>query len=320
MKTVSDSILCILHEEKKEGKIALRICGTNYILMEYIPTGLDLKRRIHLQWVETMLREMQPEGLLEITGGVCSLLISYNYEKISANQLAEQIKKAEEMAQTHEGEPLPSRLVNLPIAFHDSATKDCIERYMRGIRGEAPYLPDNMEFLAQCNHLPNAKAVEDIVLSTEYMVLGLGDVYMGAPCAVPLNEKARINAPKYNPARIYTPEGAVGIGGTFMAIYSTQSPGGYQLVGRTSPIWNPSQTGENFKEAPWLLRPFDRIQFYRVTEEKLEQIRTDVKAGRHRYSIQNDEFRMDGTMSSKQEAASGRKGLFARFFGKEKQV
>ena len=44
--------------------------------------------------------------------------------------------------------------------------------------------------------------------------------------------------PKYNPARTFTYGGAVGIGGQFMAIYGMDSPGGYQLFGRTLPIWD----------------------------------------------------------------------------------
>jgi len=57
------------------------------------------------------------------------------------------------------------------------------------------------------------------------------DVYLGAPCAVPVDPRHRLVVPKYNPARTVTPEGAVGIGGAYMCIYPMESPGGYQLVG-----------------------------------------------------------------------------------------
>lgn len=70
------------------------------------------------------------------------------------------------------------------------------------------------------------------------MVLGLGDVYLGAPCAVPIDPRHRLLTSKYNPARTYTAEGTVGIGGVYMCVYGMDSPGGYQLVGRTVPIWN----------------------------------------------------------------------------------
>ena len=66
--------------------------------------------------------------------------------------------------------------------------------------------------------------------------------------------------PKYNPARTFTEEGTVGLGGAYMCIYPMDSPGGYQLVGRTLPIWNTWGRVEPFTpNAPWLLRIFDQV-------------------------------------------------------------
>jgi urea carboxylase len=45
---------------------------------------------------------------------------------------------------------------------------------------------------------------------------GLGDVYLGAPCAVPLDPRHRLMTSKYSPARTFTAEGTVGIGGVYM--------------------------------------------------------------------------------------------------------
>lgn len=71
----------------------------------------------------------------------------------------------------------------------------------------------------------------------------------------------RLTVPKYNPARTFTPEGAVGIGGSYMCIYPMESPGGYQLVGRTLPIWNTfGRTGPFSADKPWLLRIFDQVR------------------------------------------------------------
>jgi len=66
--------------------------------------------------------------------------------------------------------------------------------------------------------------------------------------------------PKYNPARTFTEEGTVGLGGAYMCIYPMDSPGGYQLVGRTLPIWNTWGRVKPFTaDAPWLLRIFDQV-------------------------------------------------------------
>ena len=92
-------------------------------------------------------------------------------------------------------------------------------------------------------------------------MLGLGDVYLGCPAALPVDPTHRIMNPKYNPARTYTPQGAIGIGGTFMCLYPTASPGGYQLVGRSLPIWNAFCTNSLYEQGkPWLLRMFDQVR------------------------------------------------------------
>ncbi len=43
-----------------------------------------------------------------------------------------------------------------------------------------------------------------------------------------LERRHRLVVPKYNPARTFTPEGAVGLGGTYLCIYPMDSPGGAQ--------------------------------------------------------------------------------------------
>ena len=67
---------------------------------------------------------------------------------------------------------------------------------------------------------------------------GLGDVYLGAPVATPLDPRHRLVTTKYNPARTWTPENAVGIGGAYLCVYGMEGPGGYQFVGRTCQMWN----------------------------------------------------------------------------------
>jgi urea carboxylase len=76
------------------------------------------------------------------------------------------------------------------------------------------------------------------VFEASYLVLGLGDVYLGAPVATPLDPRHRLVTTKYNPARTWTPENAVGIGGAYMCVYGMEGPGGYQFVGRTVQMWN----------------------------------------------------------------------------------
>ena len=115
-------------------------------------------------------------------------------------------------------------------------------------------------------------AVRDIVFGASYLVMGLGDVYLGAPVATPLDPRHRLVTTKYNPARTWTPENAVGIGGAYLCVYGMEGPGGYQFVGRTVQMWNRYRQSADFRDGKqWLLRFFDQIRFYPVSAEELLQ-------------------------------------------------
>jgi urea carboxylase len=119
--------------------------------------------------------------------------------------------------------------------------------------------------------------------------MGLGDVYLGAPVATPLDPRHRLVTTKYNPARTWTPENAVGIGGAYLCVYGMEGPGGYQFVGRTVQMWNRHRVTADF-EKPWLLRFFDQIRFVPVSQEELLRLREDFPTGRHQLNIEQTTF------------------------------
>ena len=77
----------------------------------------------------------------------------------------------------------------MPICFQEEEVLQAIDRYSIGVRPDAPYLPDNLEFIRQANGLDKLDQVKDIITQAEYLIMGLGDVYLSAPCAVPVNPK-----------------------------------------------------------------------------------------------------------------------------------
>jgi allophanate hydrolase subunit 1 len=89
---------------------------------------------------------------------------------------------------------IDTRVLRLPMAFSESKSKDAMSKYAQSVRPEAAYLPDNVPFVAEINGLSGADAVRHIMYEASYMVLGLGDVYLGAPCAVPVNPLHRYAA------------------------------------------------------------------------------------------------------------------------------
>ena len=160
-----------------------------------------------------------------------------------------------------------------------------------GVRPEAPWLPSNIEFIRRINGLDTVEDVRQAVFDAEYLVLGLGDVYLGAPLAVPLDPRHRLVTTKYNPARTWTAENSVGIGGAYLCVYGMESPGGYQLVGRTVPIWSGHRQRGVFEQGkPWLLRFFDRVVWHPVSPEELIEQRADFAAGRLDVEVDDETF------------------------------
>jgi urea carboxylase len=157
---------------------------------------------------------------------------------------------------------------------------------MQSVRADAPWCPNNLEFIRRINGLDSIDDVYRIVFDASYLVLGLGDVYLGAPVATPLDPRHRLVTTKYNPARTWTPENAVGIGGAYLCVYGMEGPGGYQFVGRTVQMWNRYRQTADFGEGKqWLLRFFDQIRFYPVAADELLQLRENFVAGRFKLRV-----------------------------------
>ncbi len=286
----SDSVIKIISETDHSPRVIYRYSGDACILVEYGPTTFDLRLRFRVHLLEQALLEANIKGLSETGAGVRSLWIKYHPITLRLNKLIEILIDIERNIGTVDQLILPSRKIKLPIAYDDSWSKRTIEQYMRTVRKEGPYLPDNIAFIAKCNGLKSKDEVFRKHLGTAHMVIGLGDVYLGAPCSIPLDPRSRLVVPKYNPARTFTHEGCVGIGGSYGCIYPMESPGGYQLIGRTLAIWNTLQDRKGFEEAPWLLRPFDRMYFYPVSEDELLELRS---SGNPSPEVEESEFRVN---------------------------
>jgi urea carboxylase len=190
---------------------------------------------------------------------------------------------------------VPSRIVHLPLSWNDPDAELAMRKYQELVRPNAPWCPSNIEFIRRINGLPDEQAVRQIVFDASYLVLGLGDVYLGAPVATPMDPRHRLVTTKYNPARTWTPENAVGIGGAYMCIYGMEGPGGYQLFGRTIQVWNTWRQTQVFtKSKPWLLDFFDQIRFFPVDHKELTEARAAFPYGGYPIKIEETEFSYAG--------------------------
>jgi urea carboxylase len=289
--TLSECIVAALPAQGNRPLVSYRQAGDKYILLEYGDNILELSLRLRVYALMEALKTSPIEGVIELSPGVRSLQINYDSRVIHQRELINRLLIIEETLGNARDIKVPSRIVHLPMAFEDSATLDAVARYRQSVRDTAPWLPSNTEFMRRINGLDSVEQVKQILFETSYMVLGLGDVYLGAPCAVPVDPRHRLLTSKYNPARTYTAEGTVGIGGVYMCIYGMDSPGGYQLVGRTLPIWNKFLKNPVFTNGePWLLKFFDRVRYYEVSEEELTAQREAFREGRLSLRIEEDYF------------------------------
>lgn len=280
--------------DKAEIKVTYRMSGDEHVLVEYGEIELDLAYRMR---VHMLMEELKPQAyVLELCPGVRSVLVKYDPDQIHVTKLLEVLKNLEVgVMGLVEDVVVPSRVIKLPLAFDDRWCREAQERYLRSVRPDAPYMPSNVEFVRRINGLDAVEDVKKIMTECEYCIMGLGDVYLSAPCALPLDPRHRLVTSKYNPARTYTPEGGVGIGGAYMCIYGMDSPGGYQLCGRTLPIWDnygdvPEENRGAPPEQPWYLRFFDRVTYFPVTDEELEDMRSRYRRGDLTIEITEDSF------------------------------
>ncbi len=267
--------------------IVCRASGDRYLLIEFGEPILDLNLRFRVQQWLTWFEREQPRGIIDLTPGIRSLQIHYESGVLSRADVLSLVDRAEGELAGYEDLEIASRVVHLPLSWDDPATRLAIDKYMQSVRADAPWCPDNIEFIRRINGLESREDVKRIVFDASYLVLGLGDVYLGAPVATPLDPRHRLVTTKYNPARTWTAENSVGIGGAYLCVYGMEGPGGYQFVGRTIQMWNTGRNGQ-----PWLLRFFDQIRFYPVAADELLDMRDRFPHGKLELDIREKRFRL----------------------------
>ncbi|MFF8486429.1 5-oxoprolinase/urea amidolyase family protein [Streptomyces antibioticus] len=288
----------------RDGDVTYRRSGDDNLLVEFGPMQLDLALRMRVHALMEAVTQAAPDGVTDLTPGIRSLQIRTDPRRLSPRELLPQVRQLVADLPPTDQLVVPSRTVHLPLSWDDPATREAIARYMAGVRDDAPWCPWNIEFIRRVNGLDTVADVYDTVFAAEYLVLGLGDVYLGAPVATPLDPRHRLVTTKYNPARTWTAENSVGIGGAYLCVYGMEGPGGYQFVGRTTQVWSAWQQRGAFEPgSPWLLRFFDRIRWYPVEADELLELRADIISGRFVPRVEEGTFSLAAYQSFLDEHA-----------------
>ena len=275
-----------------DKRLIARVSGDTHLLLEAGEPELDLVLRFRIHALMQALERASRPDVVDLTPGIRSLQVHFEPETLALDALLAWVRDEWHSVCESDDLQVPTRVVHLPLSWDDPACRKAIDKYMTTVRPDAPWCPSNLEFIRRINDLPDEQAVWNTVFDASYLVMGLGDVYLGAPVATPLDPRHRLVTTKYNPARTWTAENSVGIGGAYLCVYGMEGPGGYQFVGRTLQMWNRYHHVADFDGKPWLLRFFDQIRFYPVSGEELLQIRRDFPLGRYPLRIEHGTLRL----------------------------
>ena len=197
------------------------------------------------------LAEKQIDGIYETVPTYCALTVHYAPERIRYGELKKQLEEL--LSQSHKAKKISVQVIEIPVLYG----------------GE--YGPD-IEYVAEHNNM----SVEDVVRihsGAEYLIYMLGFTpgfsYMGG-----MDES--IATPRLKTPRVIIPAGSVGIAGKQTGIYPIDSPGGWQLIGRT-----PVRLYDANRDVPILLDAGLRVKFIPVDEAEYKRIEWLVEQGRY---------------------------------------
>lgn len=315
-----DVILDTMPGTQSRLEILFRQAGDGFLQVEYgREQRAALQDSFRMLAINDIILGKNIKGLIETVPGIRTNLLHFDPEVISYRELIDFVKESEESMPTIDDVVLESRVIHLPIAFEDSETKKAVQKYVSEVRPDAPNVINgyNIEYMAMCNGI-TVNEIKQMVLGTEWFNSG-GGFWPGGAFLWPMDPRCAIVVPKYNPPRTWTPEGAVGIGGPCIFTYTTPTGGGYQLFGRTIPIFQFECKHPIFKDGPFLYRNADRVKFHETTEKEVLEIYGHVHAKfDYEYKIEKSQIKAieymqwynspqvrDGMQALKQKQAEG---------------
>lgn len=263
----------------------IRPVGDRFILVEF---GNDLSLFLNFRCIQfgQALIKASVRGLTELVTSYTTVLIGYDPLKLSKYKLGEVCQEILKSLSPIDEIELPSRLIEVPVAYDDRWTRHCVEDYCRQIKK----IEHNPSFVARVNGL---KSIEELIRfhSTPEWWVGHIGFLAGLPTLMSLDPRYQLKAPKYNPPRLWTPKGTIALGGALTAIFPMVSPDGYQILGRTPiPIYDPERRFEAFNGSFFLFRVGDRARFVPITEQHFEEIEQSVEVGKYVFRIGKKEL------------------------------
>ena len=214
--------------------------GDKALLIEFGNTiNLDVNQKVHT--LDHAISQLGLQGVEECVPTYRSLLVYYNPLKTSYEQLVFRLKDLEERLSEF-SVSTRKRVIEVPVVYG----------------GE--YGPD-LDYVAKHHNISGEEIIR-LHSDREYTVYMIGFV-AGFPY---LGEVAdEIATPRLKTPRLRVPAGSVGIAEKQTGIYPCESPGGWQIIGRT-----PLKFFDAEKHPPALIQPGNTVKFIPIEKEKFE--------------------------------------------------
>lgn len=269
--------------------IKIKPLGETGVTIEY---GDEAKLILNFKVItlQKAIKNTNLKGIIATIPTMRALGVLFNPLVISQPELICEILKINN--QKKEMGKFPSRLLKIPIWYNDSASAECAKKFN---------VVNNIEFVAKCLNMTVEEVIE-IHSGNEYWVTEVG-FSPGTYNAYPLDDtKAITGIPKYKVPRTWTPVRTIAVGGRAMGNYPVESPGGYQLIGRSpANFYEPDQLNPTFRDDPILTKPGDRHKYVPINEDEYYKIREKVKNGSYSHEIKEEEFDIKGYLDKIQK-------------------
>lgn len=198
----------------------------------------------HIRQTIERIKELQLDGIIELVPTYCALLVEYDAMLYSYSEICNIIEPTLEEGMANTINELVT-VVEVPTVYG----------------GE--FGPD-LSFVASHNHLSEDEVIS-IHSGTDYLVYMLGFIpgftYLGGM-------DSRIATPRLSSPRTLIPAGSVGIAGEQTGTYPSDSPGGWQIIGRT-----PVTMYDMSKAQAALLKAGDYVRYVPIDESEFHRVK-----------------------------------------------
>lgn len=231
-------------------RFTVKPLGDQAVIIE-VAKKMSRHAQIAIRGIAKILDETSPSWLIEYIPAYTTITILYqpdafiSYTKSPFETVRMELQKL--FPHVHDTSDFEEKTIKIPVLYGGHSGPD-------------------LQFVATHNGLTEEEVIQ-IHTARDYVVHMIGFA-PGFPFIGGMSEK--IATPRKDTPRLVIPARSVGIAGTQTGVYPIETPGGWQLIGRTPlELFLPNQA------VPSLLKAGDKIRFYPITAVEYEEMRGD---------------------------------------------